>query len=346
MPSYPEARSPRCEDEVTLHSSSLPTSSARACWTISTVTDTAPVEIRQTAGGPLASVVLTRGRVDNPSWNGHADSAQGPERQDPTHKRLRPPTRMPGQGSHYGGGRASCRCPDRRGATGRCRGVAAAAALPTSAAWPPRRPQGGNAPRSPPDAPRRRSRPGKPSRPGRPRPARAPHPPSPRCAPWNGWRAGRTWWSAGRPGPGRRSSSKRWASKRSSAVHDRINRNPPHRCDDRLLPTRPPPRTRGLEAVAGALRHQGVLELGDRTHDLEEHPPVVGEFEGGQRGLDDLPVPGRLGRGRARRVSTRVGGEQFDRVQVQYLTQSLQPPEPHGVVGAVEPQPDRSPRPP
>jgi len=67
---------------------------------------------------------------------------------------------------------------------------------------------------------------GKPSRPGRPRPARAPHPPSPRCAPWNGWRAGRTWWSAGRPGPGRRSSSKRWASKRSSAVHDRINRNP------------------------------------------------------------------------------------------------------------------------
>lgn len=33
----------------------------------------------------------------------------------------------------------------------------------------------------------------------------------------------------------------------------------------------------GFQAVHGALRHQGVLELGDRAEDMEEHPADGGE---------------------------------------------------------------------
>ena len=42
------------------------------------------------------------------------------------------------------------------------------------------------------------------------------------------------------------------------------------------LPAGAAPRAGGVEAVVGALRHQGVLELGDGAEDLEEHPPDRG----------------------------------------------------------------------
>lgn len=50
----------------------------------------------------------------------------------------------------------------------------------------------------------------------------------------------------------------------------------------RFLPAGAPTGTGGSQTVAGALRHQRVLELGDRTEDLEEHPPDRG------RGVDAL----------------------------------------------------------
>ena len=64
----------------------------------------------------------------------------------------------------------------------------------------------------PPAAPPPGSPPAKPSTPGTRRRPRSRPRPSKRCAPWNGCTAGRTSWSAGRPGPGRRSSSKPSAS--------------------------------------------------------------------------------------------------------------------------------------
>jgi hypothetical protein len=67
-----------------------------------------------------------------------------------------------------------------------------------------------------------------------------------------------------------------------------------------------PARASGVEAVAGAFGHQGVLELGDRAEDLKEHPADRGGRVDPLVEHDEVHAPGLQLRGERDQVLQRA----------------------------------------